>query len=42
VNGAKIAVAVLLERAGSGATEAAPLASKVMAAYLALQQPSGS
>ena len=42
VNGAKIAVAVLLERAGSGATEAAPLASKVMAEYLSLQHPSGS
>jgi len=36
VQGAKIAVAVLLERAGSGATEAAPLASQVMADYLAL------
>ncbi len=38
VQGARIAVAVLLERAGSGATEAAPLASRVMADYLALQQ----
>ncbi len=36
VQGARIAVAVLLERAGSGATEAAPLASRVMADYLAL------
>ena len=36
VHGAKIAVAVLLERAGSGATEAAPLASNLMADYLAL------
>ncbi len=42
VKGAKIAVAVLLERAGSGATEAAPLASKVMADYLSLQQAAGS
>ncbi len=42
VKGAKVAVAVLLERAGSGATEAAPLASKVMADYLALQTSSGS
>jgi penicillin-binding protein A len=37
VQGARIAVAVLLERAGSGATQAAPLASEVMADYLALQ-----
>ncbi len=37
VQGAKIAVAVLLERAGSGATEAAPLAGRLMADYLALQ-----
>ncbi len=38
VQGAKIAVAVLLERAGSGATEAAPLASSLMADYFALQK----
>ncbi len=37
VQGARIAVAVLLERAGSGATEAAPLAGHLMADYLALQ-----
>jgi len=38
VQGARIAVAVLLERAGSGATEAAPLASSLMADYFALQK----
>jgi peptidoglycan glycosyltransferase len=38
VDGARIVVAVLLERAGSGDTEAAPLASHLMADYLALQR----
>jgi peptidoglycan glycosyltransferase len=37
VQGARIAVAVLLEQGGSGATGAAPIAGQLMADYLALQ-----